>query len=155
METNLLMKIPTVVLSEPISTKTKEHVLPALMVAWAAAAATPATFADLDSFTTHLARNVSKSVVTGKDSALNVMMATTKMEMVAQETAKLNKDSTVQVVLQTSETAASSTDLKNWGLPKSAKSENQPVWCWTSDWTTFLTLCFNLKTATTSAAKFW
>lgn len=52
-------------------------------------------------------------MVTGKDSALNVMMATTKMEMVAQETAKLNKDSTVQVVLQTSETAASSTDLKN------------------------------------------
>lgn len=70
-------------------------------------------FADLDSFMTHPARNVSKSAVTEKDSALNVMMATTKMEMVAQETAKSNKDSIVQVVLLTAETAVSSTDLKN------------------------------------------
>lgn len=70
-------------------------------------------FADLDSSMTHLARNVLKSAVTEKDSVLNVMMATTKMEMVAQETAKSNMDSTVQVVLLTAETTVSSTDLKD------------------------------------------
>jgi len=93
----LVKKIPRNALLVLSSMPTTECVLPAQSAASAAQTATLATFVYHNSAITVTPKPVLNCAAMVEDSPWNVMMATTKMVMVAQEIVRLRKDINAQV----------------------------------------------------------